>query len=192
LNWQAVCDVRGRFLDLSITYGGASSDVLAFKNSALFKLLEKGILLKDLTLFGDDVYINSSYMATPYPNTSGGLKDNYNFFHSQLQIRIECAFGMLVKRWGILRMAIPQNISMKKTIVLVNCLAKLHNFCITEVDLIDEVLSEDSNNIECDGVGFVEMVANQEVLDVLDANVETPDALLRGGEHFDDVPRASC
>jgi hypothetical protein len=88
-------------------------------------------------------------------------------------------------------MAIPQNISAKKTIAIVNCLAKLHNFCITEVDLIDEVLSEDSNNIECDGVGFVEMVANQEVLDVLDANVETPDALHGGGEHFDDVPRAS-
>ena len=98
---------------------------------------------------------------------------------------------MLVKRWGILRMAIPQNISVKKTIALVNCLAKLHNFCITEVDLIDKVLNEDSNNIECDGAGFVEMVANQEVLDVLDANIETQDALLGGGEHFDDVPRAS-
>jgi hypothetical protein len=60
-------------LDLSITYGGASSDVLAFENSALFKLLEKGIILKDLILFGDNAYINSSYMATPYPNTSGGL-----------------------------------------------------------------------------------------------------------------------
>ena len=34
------------------------------------------------------------------------------------------------------------------------------------------------------------MVANHEILDVLDANVETPDALIGGGEHFDDVPRA--
>ncbi len=138
MNCQAVCDVRGRFLDLSITYGGASSDVLAFENSELFKLLEKGLLLKDLVLFGDNVYLNSSYMATPYPNTSGGPKDNYNFVHSQLSIRIECAFGMLVKRWGILRKAIPQNISVKKTIDLVNCLSILHNFCINEVDLGDE------------------------------------------------------
>jgi hypothetical protein len=36
LNCQAVCDVRGRFLDISITYGGASSDLLAFENSKLF------------------------------------------------------------------------------------------------------------------------------------------------------------
>ena len=37
----------------------------------------------------------------------------------------------------------------------------------------------------------MEMVANQEVLDALDANIETLDALLGGGEHYDDVPRAS-
>jgi hypothetical protein len=35
LNCRAVCDVRGRFLDISITYGGASSDLLAFENSEL-------------------------------------------------------------------------------------------------------------------------------------------------------------
>lgn len=31
LNCQAVCDVRGRFLDISITYGASSSDLLAFE-----------------------------------------------------------------------------------------------------------------------------------------------------------------
>ena len=72
-----------------------------------------------------------------------------------------------------------------------NCLLKLHNFCINEVDFVDEALCEDSNYIECDEAGFVQMVANHEIPDVLDANIETPDALIRGGEHFDDVPRAS-
>jgi hypothetical protein len=178
-------------LDISITYGGASSDVLAFENSELFKRLEKGILRHGLVLFGDNAYLNSSYMATPYPNTSGGPKDNYNFFHSQLRIRIECAFGMLVKRWGILRKAIPPNISVKKTISLVNCLAKLHNFFINEVDSVDEALCEDSHYIECDEAGFVPMVTNHECLNVLDDNNETPEALIGGGDHFDDVPRAS-
>ena len=92
LNCQAVCDVRGRFLDMSITYGAASSDLLAFENSKLYKLLEQGILAPGLCLFRDNAYLNTIYMATPYPNTSGGPKDNYNFFHSQLRIRIECAF----------------------------------------------------------------------------------------------------
>lgn len=90
-------------------------------------------------------------MATPYPNTSRGPKDNYNFFHSQLCHRIKCAFGVLVKRWGVLCMTVPQNISVKKTIALVNCLEKLCNFCINEVDLVDKALCEYSSIIECDG-----------------------------------------
>lgn len=59
--------------------------------------LLKRILAKDLALFGDNAYLNSLHRATLYPNTSGGPKDNYNFYHSQLHIRIECAFGMLDK-----------------------------------------------------------------------------------------------
>ena len=62
-------------------------------------------------LFGDNAYLNTSYMATPFPNVSGNenmkYMDNYNFYHSQLRIQIECAFGMLVQKWGILRMAMP-------------------------------------------------------------------------------------
>ena len=34
--------------------------------------------------------------------------------------------------WGVLRSAIPHNISIAKTIALVHALAKLHNFCIDE------------------------------------------------------------
>ena len=63
-------------------------------------------------LFGDNAYLNSLFMATPYPNVSGDpekkTKDDYNSFHSQLHIRVECAFGMLVQRWGILRSAFPE------------------------------------------------------------------------------------
>jgi hypothetical protein len=79
-------------------------------------------------------------MVTPYPNTLGRAKDNYNYFHSQLQIRIECAFGMFVHRWGVLRTAIQCNISEPKTISLVLALAKLHNFCIDEADVVPATL----------------------------------------------------
>ena len=36
LNCQAVCDVRGRFLDISILYPGSTSDCLAFEGMSLF------------------------------------------------------------------------------------------------------------------------------------------------------------
>ena len=90
LNCQAVCDVRGRILDMSITYGGSSSDCLAFEASDLYKRLENGLLRSGLVLFGDNAYLNSNVMATPYPNVAGiekeRIKDNYNFYHSQVNI----------------------------------------------------------------------------------------------------------
>jgi hypothetical protein len=83
-NCQAVSDKRGRILDLSIKYGGSTADCLAFEASDLCKLLRNNLLALGLVLFGDNAYINSEYMATPYPNVSGGSKDNYNFYHSQV------------------------------------------------------------------------------------------------------------
>ena len=84
LNCQAVADKRGRFLDVSIKLGGASADCLAFEASDLFRRLEGGLLRPGLVLFGDNAYLNSPYMATPYSNVSSGSKDDYNFFHSQV------------------------------------------------------------------------------------------------------------
>jgi hypothetical protein len=36
LNYQAISDVHGRILDMSIVYGGASSDCLAFEGSDIY------------------------------------------------------------------------------------------------------------------------------------------------------------
>ena len=88
LNCQAVCDVCVRILDISITYGGSSSDCLAFEASDLHKQLEDGLLAVGLVIFGNNAYLNTKYMATPYPNIAGRnqdwSRDNYNFYHSQV------------------------------------------------------------------------------------------------------------
>ena len=68
-------DVRGRILDTSIVYPGSTSDYLAFEGMSLFQKLENGILAPGLCLFGDNAYLNTSYMTTPYPAVSGGSKD---------------------------------------------------------------------------------------------------------------------
>jgi len=57
LNCQAVSDVRGRILDLSIGLPGASSDCIAFEGSDLYERLEGGLLKNGLVLFGDNVYL---------------------------------------------------------------------------------------------------------------------------------------
>ena len=83
------------------------TDLSAFENSSLKTKLETlGFLTDWLYIFGDNAYVNRFYMATLlYPNVSGYnlQQDNYNFYHSQLQIKIECAFGILVQRFGYLR-----------------------------------------------------------------------------------------
>jgi hypothetical protein len=58
----------------------------------------------------------------------------FYYYYPKLGIRVECAFGIFVQKWGILRTAMPQNITIKKVIALVNALAKLHNFCIDQQD----------------------------------------------------------
>ena len=72
LNMQAVSDCCVQILDLSINYGGASADCIAFEASDLFEDLENVLLHPSLSLYGDNAYLNKSYMATPFPNASGG------------------------------------------------------------------------------------------------------------------------
>lgn len=95
LNCQAVCDSQGKFLEMSIQYPGLTSDCLAFEGMSLFTRLEGELLAPGLSLFGDNAYLNSMYMATPYSAVSGGSKDAYNFFTrsfaSRLSVRLACS-----------------------------------------------------------------------------------------------------
>ena len=131
LNLQGTCDLEGCFLDVCIAHPASTSDYLSFSTSSLKNKLEMpGFLAEGLCIFGDNAYINCSYMATPYRNVASGSKDNYNHYHSQLHIQIECAFSMLVNRWGILQQALSTKLGLKKTTSLAMCLCQLHNYCI--------------------------------------------------------------
>ena len=138
LNCQAVSDVCSKILDISIAYGGASSDCLAFERSKLYDRCENGLMKNGKVLFGDNAYLNTQYMATPYSNISGNeeyrTRDDCNFYHSQLCIWVECCFGMLVQRWVILQTALSHSIPLTRIVALVNTLARLHNYCIDEAD----------------------------------------------------------
>ena len=58
----------------------------------------------------------------------GTEDDVYNFYHSQLRITVERAFGQLVGRWGILWKPLKFNLHFCVSIILV-CI-RLHNYCI--------------------------------------------------------------
>lgn len=192
LNMQAVCDSQGRFLDVSIQYGGASSDLIAFESSELHRKLVDGLLAEGLCLFGDNAYMNSMFMATPYSGKNQvHPKDRYNFCHSQLQINIECAFGRLVMRWGFLQMKAPKQFSVAKIIATVVCLCRLHNYCTNCSLARDEdpepaqPLKEDADTIAKNK--GVELVS--ETRKDLNIKYVSVNALLDGGDHFNDAVR---
>ena len=97
LNMQAACDARCCFVDVTIDTPGATSDFLSFEMSSFQAMIEMpDFLAPGLCIFGNAAYINSMYVAAPFKGISDENKDAYNYFHSQLRIKIECAFGMLI------------------------------------------------------------------------------------------------
>ena len=140
--------------------------------------MEKGLLAHGLCLFGDLAYLNAIFLATPYHGTLGGSKDAYNFFHSQLRIRVECCLGMFTARWGILRKDMPKRFTVKRSIAMVMALAKLHNFCINQSDEdVPEIAANDEVNLELAGATPME------------GQVRLPIQLLNVGHHHDDDTR---
>jgi hypothetical protein len=187
LNMQAVCDAQGRYLDISICHPGATSDYLSFFTSPLkHKLEQSGFLAPGLCLFGDAAYVNTQYMATPFKGVGSGSKDDYNFYQSQVRIRVECSFGMLVHRWGVLRKPMPNGYGLAKTTALVMCLCRLHNYCIDHREgnvrspnSVPPLTARDQADINVHGG-----------IPLDERNNNSPDQLLHGGEHFDDAPPA--
>ena len=131
LNMQAICDHKRKFLSIDISYPASTSDYLSFGSSTMCKILEStGFLANGLTIYGDNAYVNTPKMTTPFKAVSFGIKDAYNFYHSHLRINIECAFGMLVNRWGLLRAPMPLNIDLPKITAMVRAMCCLHNWLI--------------------------------------------------------------
>jgi hypothetical protein len=54
----------------------------------------------------------------------------FNFFASQLRMRVEMAFGMFTNKWAILQRSLLNGLGTDKLIVLT--LARPHNYCINE------------------------------------------------------------
>ncbi len=63
LNCQAVADVNGKILDISVVYGASAADCVAFKASDLHARLEDGLLQNRFVLFGNYAYLNLFFMA---------------------------------------------------------------------------------------------------------------------------------
>jgi hypothetical protein len=115
---------------------------------------------------------------------------SFLLLHHQLRIRVECAFGMLVHRWAILRAPIPRGITIKRTVAMVSALAKLHNFCIDEnEDDVPALSPRDLVNVMANESGFLPSPDESAANSGRDVPLSRQ-LLLDGGNHFDDyIPR---
>jgi DDE superfamily endonuclease len=68
--------------------------------------------------------------------------DNFNFYPSQLHIRIKMAFGMMQRKWGMLWR--PLIVPLGKIKYIVEVIAWLHNFCILD----ERILERGGGNID--------------------------------------------
>jgi hypothetical protein len=106
VNVQVIVDRNKKVLYRSIRSRGAEHDSTAFRNSSIYdELLKRSHYLNDRKLYfiGDSAYALRSFMITPYDNTyHGEAKDNFNYFHSSSRIAVECTFGEICARFGVL------------------------------------------------------------------------------------------
>ena len=128
LNVQACCDIDCKFTYVSLECPGGANDLMAFYQSNLPELLKK--LPAGKYIVGDNAYVCSNTLLTPYSgkNKQDVDKDAFNFYLSQMRIRIEQAFGLLTNKWRIFRK--PLETSLRNTPTLILAAMKLHNFCI--------------------------------------------------------------
>jgi hypothetical protein len=154
LNIQVVVDRKKRVLYRSILSRGAEHDSSAFKQSSLYRILQrKWRWFRDRGFYfiGDSAYALRSYLLTPFEGTMHGTnQDNYNFFHSSSRICVECAFGEIDMRWGILWK--PLGFKLKNTTQIIDACFRLHNFivdhreehrCVSGLEELEQIVFDD-------------------------------------------------
>ena len=133
---QAVCDSERRFLWCSTLTCGSTHDSTALGYSELGQHLANPahpVNKIDAWISADDAYIGpancSDSLLTPFAGKNLSAEDDcFNFWQSRLRIEIECAFGALVARWGILQRTL--HVSVEHATLLLQVLCKLHNVCM--------------------------------------------------------------
>jgi len=130
LNIQALVNHRCQFLFFSVAAAGSAADASAYQMTHLPTLVEN--LPANHYIIADAAYAVTEHLLVPFTGSQRNDhdKDSYNFFLSQLRIRVEQAFGLLTNKWRILRSHLS-NTLLRNSRIITAC-AILHNFVIEE------------------------------------------------------------
>lgn len=143
VNVQAMCTADYRFCAMSAIAPGSTNDWVAWIRSSLAKAVSR--LPNGFHILGDAAYPISEKLLTPYPgkNLPAG-EDAFNFYLSQLRVKIEQSFGILVSTWGILWR--PLRVQYAGRGDLITALFHLHNFLQDEKVAPVQIAEEDATS----------------------------------------------
>ena len=133
INVQAIVNKDKLVIWRAIQCRGAEHDSKAFKKSDIYqKLIEKASELKAMGLYfvGDSAYSIRSFLMVPFDNaTVQSAQDAFNYHLSTCRIWVECAFGEIDMRWGILWKNLP--FSLSRNVKVIDATMRLHNYIVT-------------------------------------------------------------
>jgi hypothetical protein len=147
----AGCDAKLKFNMFNVNNCGSTNDCLAYSMCYMRDVIENDInsdvfnhnIVPDSVPnasgsrpktkyyygVGDSAFTTTSNLLSPWPGRGiGPWKDSFNYHLSSMRQCIERAFGVLVRRWGILWR--PLECSFNKWSILLTVCAKLHNLCV--------------------------------------------------------------
>ena len=131
VNCQEACDASLHFLYFGVVAPDRTNDNAVFP---LCKGLLEAIanLPPGLFFVGDAAYTLEEHLHVPFTGADklDANKDVFNFYLSQMRIRIEMAFGRLVQKFGILERNLVGQLESSSKII--TACSRLHNYVIEE------------------------------------------------------------
>ena len=148
LNVQAVCDYRGRFIDVDCRWPGCVHDAKVFSNSTINHNMRNRKLPQTFNtlipdhdkvpnyIIGDPAYPLTPYCMKEFDHCTTNAQVLFNNLLRSARHQIECAFGRLKARWSILTRKMDFNVEQVPTVIYA-CFV-LHNFCESHGCSLDE------------------------------------------------------
>jgi hypothetical protein len=146
LNCQAMCDASLRFHLFTVIAPGQTNDAVAYEATSLHETINE--LPSCLNLAGDAAYMLTEHLLVPFTGSCSDDpdKDSYNFYLSQLIIRIEMSFGLSTTKWRCLRKKLES--SLENSANILEACARLHNYVLDCKIQKEEVAMDETDEAE--------------------------------------------
>ncbi|KAM3857067.1 putative nuclease HARBI1 [Diretmus argenteus] len=135
---QAICDHRGRYVDICCGFPGSVHDSCVLKNSPVY--LQQQYPPDGRCIIGDGGYpclAAPIRLLTPYrPPNLNPVQARYNSMLSRARNIIERSFGMMKTRW---RSIFFKTLEVSPTFApaVITCCTILHNLCLDNGDIME-------------------------------------------------------